>query len=178
MTDQIDTSVLPELPRKRAQAGRRRTMSDSERALKTSPEWKEKLAKTGFQKGMQKVPGSGRKATPKETKEWIAERSIDVAEFMYRAMNDETQPLKERIKAAQWLGDMSMSKAPTETNVKVDHTYNIGNMLLEAQKLASLPPSPMKDITPSAVEVVEAEIIVSDAPPKLRVSSQRSATND
>lgn len=146
MSDEIDTSVLPELPRKRSQAGRRRTMSESERALKTSPEWKEKIAKHGFQKGMQKIPGSGKKSTPKETKEWIAERSIDVAEFMYNAMNDDTQPLKERIKAAQWLGDMSMSKAPTESTVKVDHTYDIGSMLLEAQKLASLPPSPMKDM--------------------------------
>lgn len=152
MSDEIDKSVLPDLPSRRKKSGRRRTVSDEERALKTSPEWKERLAKNGFQKGRAKT--GGRKATPKETKEWIAGKSIDVAEFMYNAMNDDTQPLKERIKAAQWLGDMSMSKAPTESTVKVDHTYNLGNMLLEAQKLASLPP-PMKDITPEAVEIIE-----------------------
>jgi hypothetical protein len=163
MVDGIDTSVLPELPRKTGKRRGNRFVSAEERALKTSPEWKEQLAQHGFQKGRKKT--GGRKATPKETKEWIAGKSIDVAEFMYNAMNDETQPLKERIKAAQWLGDMSMSRAPTESTVKVDHTYNIGNMLLEAQKLASLQP-PMKDITP--VEII-------DATPKLSV---RSADND
>lgn len=48
---------------------------------------------------------------------------------MYRVMNDETQPVKERIRAAQWMGEMSMAKAPTQQEINVNHSHTIANML-------------------------------------------------
>ena len=141
--DKDNVGPLPELPRKKGR-GRKRVVSAEERALKTSPEWQEHLRTIGFKKGREKT--GGRVATPKETKDWIAGRSQDVAQFMYDIMNDEDQPVKERIRAAQWLGEMSMSKAPAEQKIEVNHNHDIGAMLLEAQRLAS---SRLIDVTPN-----------------------------
>ena len=151
MSDEInlnDLGPLPEPPRKKGR--RRRIVTEEERAKKTSPEWKEHLRKIGIQKGATKHPDSGRKATPKETKEWLAGKSRDVAEFMYEVMNDDAQPIKERIRAAQWLGEMSMSKAPSEQKVEVNHTYDVNAMLLEAQRMAS---AKLIDITPKPLSI-------------------------
>ncbi|WP_145643264.1 hypothetical protein [Neorhizobium alkalisoli] len=82
---------------------------------------------SGSRSGKEKT--GGRIATPKETKEWISGKSLDVAEFMYGVMNDESQPVKERIKAAAWLGEMSMAKAPTQQEINVNHSHTIANML-------------------------------------------------
>lgn len=142
--DRENVGPLPTPSRKKGQ-GRKRLVTAEEREKKTSPEWKEHLRNIGRKKGDPKIPGSGSKATPKETKEWIAGKSIDVAEFMFEVMNDPDQPVKERIRAAQWLGEMSMSKAPVEQKVEVNHTHDIGQMLLEAQRMAS---KPLIDITP------------------------------
>ncbi|WP_455918654.1 hypothetical protein [Ensifer canadensis] len=149
MSDEIDLNnlgPLPEPPRKKGR--RRRIVTEEERANKTSPENLERLRKIGFQKGREKT--GGRVATPKETKEWVAGKSRDVAEFMYEVMNDDAQPIKERIRAAQWLGEMSMSKAPSEQKVEVNHVYDVNAMLLEAQRMAS---AKLIDITPKPLSI-------------------------
>lgn len=146
MSDEIDIEELgplPDTPRKK-RGSRRRAVSDKEREFKQSDEWKNHLRTIGFQKGRQKT--GGRIATPKETKEWIAGKSKDVAEFMLNVMNDDTAPMRERLKAAQWLGEMSMAKAPTQQEIKVDHSYSISNLLLEAQRNAG---KPIIDVTPT-----------------------------
>ncbi|ASP88176.1 hypothetical protein CDO26_27905 (plasmid) [Sinorhizobium meliloti] len=152
MSDEIDNEtgneikldVIPSPPKKKG-GRRKRAVSEKEQERWNSPEWHEHLKKIGRQKGDPKVPGSGRRATPKETKEWIAGKSIDVAEFMWDLMNDDTQPIKERRAAAVWLGEMSMAKAPTESKVEVNHTHDIPAMLLEAQRMAT---SKLIDVTP------------------------------
>lgn len=150
--DREKVGPLPTPSRKKGQ-GRKRVVTAEEREKKTSPEWKEHLRNIGRKKGDPKVPGSGSKATPKETKEWIAGKSINVAEFMFEIMNDDTQPTKERIRAAQWLGEMSMSKAPVEQEIKVSHTHDIGALLQEAKRLAA---KNMIDVTP-APKVIEGD---------------------
>lgn len=143
---------IPETTRKKG-GTRRRTMTAEEKAFRTSDEWKEHMRSIGFKKGDGRggrASGGGAIKTPKETKEWIASRSLDVAEFMYSMMTDENQPAKERIKAAAWLGEMSMSKAPVEQKMEVNHTHDIGAMLLEAQRLAS---KPLIDIKPTVIDV-------------------------
>lgn len=142
--DPENVGPIPAPKRKKGQT-RKRVVTPEELEKRRSPEFLEHLKKIGRKKGDPKVPGSGSKATPKETKEWIAGKSINVAEFMFEIMNDDTQPTKERIRAAQWLGEMSMSKAPVEQKVEVNHNHDIGQMLLEAQRLAS---KPLIDITP------------------------------
>ena len=143
--DPENVGPIPAPKRKSGQA-RKRVVTAEEREKKTSPEWKEHLRNIGRKKGDPKVPGSGSKATPKETKEWIAGKSINVAEFMFEIMNDDTQPTKERIRAAQWLGEMSMSKAPVEQEIKVSHSHDIGALLQEAKRLAA---KNMIDVTPT-----------------------------
>ncbi|GCA50626.1 hypothetical protein CN157_09310 [Sinorhizobium meliloti] len=149
MSDEIDNEtgneikldVIPELPRKKGR--RKRTVTDQERERKQSPEWQEHLKKIGFQKGREKT--GGRVATPKETKEWLAGKSQDVAELLYNMAFDDTIPAKERMKAAMWVAEMTMAKAPTEQKVEVNHTHDIGAMLLEAQRMAT---SKLIDVTP------------------------------
>lgn len=183
MTNQIDGNEptidmnsigpLPEVRRKRGRP-KKVVVSEAEQARRTSPEHIEHLKKIGFQKGHAKV--GGRQATPKETKDWIAGKSMDVGVFMLALMNDDTQPMKERYKAAAWLGEMSMSKAPTSQEIKVDHTYNLNNMLLDAQKMAGNPPPliaehPIIDVTP-VIEVGHEKDVEAKASttPKLRIS--------
>lgn len=150
-SDIDNVGPLPAPKRKKGQA-RKRVVTQEEIDRKSTPEFQEHLRKIGFQKGRKKTGGTV--PTPKETKEWIAGKSIDVAEFMYEVMNDPDQPVKERIRAAQWLGEMSMSKAPVEQKVEVNHTHDIGAMLLEAQRMASkslidvTPKLPVIDVTP------------------------------
>lgn|GEM_PF-5469459 len=149
MSDEIDNEtgneikldVIPELPRKKGR--RKRTVTDQERERKQSPEWQEHLKKIGFQKGREKT--GGRVATPKEAKELAKSASVEVVQFMRDVMNDDTAALRERIKAAQWLGEISLSKAPSEQKVEVNHTHDIGAMLLEAQRMAT---SKLIDVTP------------------------------
>jgi len=139
--NEIKLDVIPELPRKKGR--RKRTVTDQERERKQSPEWQEHLKKIGFQKGREKT--GGRVATPKEAKELAKSASVEVVQFMRDVMNDDTAALRERIKAAQWLGEISLSKAPSEQKVEVNHTHDIGAMLLEAQRMAT---SKLIDVTP------------------------------
>lgn len=155
MNNEIETDIgpLPDLPRKKGR--KRRTVSEKEMERLKSPEHLERLKQNGFQKGREKT--GGRVATPKDTKEWIAGKSQDVAELLYNMAFDDTIPAKERMKAAMWVAEMSMSKAPVEQKVEVNHTHDIGAMLLEAQRLASGTKAlekPMKDVTP-AVPMIE-----------------------
>ncbi|MDX0947224.1 hypothetical protein GOD93_16355 [Sinorhizobium medicae] len=155
MSDEIDNEtgneikldVIPSPPKKKG-GRRKRAVSEKEQERWQSPEWKDHLKKIGFQKGREKT--GGRVATPKETKEWIAGKSINVAEFMWDLMNDDTQPIKERRAAAVWLGEMSMAKAPVQQEIKVDHNYNLNNMLIEAQRNAG---KPILDITPNPIAI-------------------------
>ncbi|MDW9768601.1 hypothetical protein [Sinorhizobium meliloti] len=140
--NEIKLDVIPSPPKKKG-GRRKRAVSEKEQERWQTDEWKDHLKKIGFQKGREKT--GGRVATPKETKEWIAGKSINVAEFMWDLMNDDTQPIKERRAAAVWLGEMSMAKAPTEQKVEVNHTHDIGAMLLEAQRMAT---SKLIDVTP------------------------------
>ncbi|WP_050979904.1 hypothetical protein [Sinorhizobium sojae] len=139
---ETDIGPLPAPPKKKG-GRRKRAVNPKEQERWQSDEWKEHLKKVGFQKGREKT--GGRVATPKETKEWIAGKSQDVAQFMWDLMHDDTQPIKERRAAAVWLGEMSMAKAPTEQKVEVNHTHDIGAMLLEAQRMAT---TKLIDVTP------------------------------
>jgi len=121
-------------------------MSAEELATKQSPEFLAHLKSIGRKKGDPKVPGSGSKATPKETKEWLAGRSQSVAELLYNMAFDENIPAKERMRAAMWIAEMSMSKAPVEQEIKVSHTHDIGALLQEAKRLAA---KNMIDVTPT-----------------------------
>ncbi|MBD8663123.1 hypothetical protein IFT59_07635 [Rhizobium sp. CFBP 8752] len=149
MSDTEDAlGPLPQ-PRRKKGAPRRRAVSAEELAKKKSPEFQEHLRNIGFKAGRTKTGGTV--ATPKEAKEWAATRSLDVMKFMFDVMTDEDQPTKERIRAAQWLGEMSMSKAPVEQKVEVNHTHDIGAMLLEAQRMVSkslVDVTPLIDVTP------------------------------
>ncbi|RVJ16634.1 hypothetical protein CN184_28235 [Sinorhizobium medicae] len=157
MSDEIDNEtgneikldVIPSPPKKKG-GRRKRAVSEKEQERWQTDEWKDHLKKIGFQKGREKT--GGRVATPKETKEWIAGKSINVAEFMWDLMNDDTQPIKERRAAAVWLGEMSMAKAPVQQEIKVDHNYNLNNMLIEAQRNAG---KPILDITPNPIAIEE-----------------------
>ncbi|MGH0331034.1 hypothetical protein [Sinorhizobium meliloti] len=157
MSDEIDNEtgneikldVIPSPPKKKG-GRRKRAVSEKEQKRWQTDEWKDHLKKIGFQKGREKT--GGRVATPKETKEWIAGKSINVAEFMWDLMNDDTQPIKERRAAAVWLGEMSMAKAPVQQEIKVDHNYNLNNMLIEAQRNAG---KPILDITPNPIAIEE-----------------------
>lgn len=146
----IDLSILPEPPRKRGR--RKRIVPESERMKKTSPEWAAHMKAIGRKKGDPKVPGSGRKKTPKEAKELVDSRSEEVVEFLFRVMNDEEAQLKERIKAAQWLGDISLSKAATRQTVDVNHKHSIADMLSEVNALRLSDNSKTIDITPTRIE--------------------------
>lgn len=153
----IDLSTLPDLPRKRGR--KKRHVPEEERMKKGSPEWAEHMRNIGFKKGDGRggrASGGGRVATPKETKEWLSGKSLDVAQLLYDMAFDEDVPAKDRIKAAMWVAEMTIAKAPTQSEVKVDHNYNLGMMLLEAQKLAGnalpSPEAPIIDITPTHIE--------------------------
>ena len=146
-TNDDDIGPLPKPPRKKG-GTKKRAISDKERERWASPEWNEHLKKVGFQKGREKTGGAV--ATPKETKEWLAGRSQDVAELLYQMAFDEDLPAKERMKAAMWIAEMSISKAPVEQKVEVNHTHDIGSMLLEAQRMAN---KPLIDITPKPLAI-------------------------
>ena len=148
MTDiENDIGPLPDTPRKK-RGSRRRVVTAEEREKKQSPEWKEHLRTIGFQKGRSRT--GGRVATPKETKEWLAGKSQDVAQLLYDMAFDEDLPARERIKAATWIAEMTMARAPTEQKVEVTHTHDIGAMLLEAQRLAS---SKLIDVSPKPIAI-------------------------
>jgi hypothetical protein len=177
LTDNLnDIGPLPDLPRKKGR--KKRTMSAAEREQKTSPEWNEHLKQIGFQKGRAKT--GGRVATPKETKEWIASKAQDVAELLYDMAFDEEIAPKERMKAAMWVAEMSMSKAPTETNVQVNHSVSIAEMLTQINQArvaaSNSTTHELIDITPTPdiVEAVAEPIIVEAEPvnanPKLRIA--------
>jgi hypothetical protein len=146
MSDEIDKDNIGPLPEPKKRGRRKRAVSEKERERWNSPEWKEHLKEIGIQKGTPKHPDSGRKATPKETKEWLAGKSQDVAELLYNMAFDDTIPAKERMKAAMWVAEMTMAKAPTEQKIEVNHTNDIGAMLLEAQRMMAT--SKLIDVTP------------------------------
>lgn len=68
-----------------------------------------------------------------------------MAQLLYDMAFDDTIPARERMKAAMWIAEMSISKAPVEQKVEINHTHDIGQMLLEAQRMAS---KPLIDVTP------------------------------
>ncbi|AEG09289.1 MULTISPECIES: hypothetical protein [Sinorhizobium] len=148
----FDISEFPEIKRKKGR--RKRTVTEKERERWQSPEWNDHLKKIGRQKGDPKVPGSGRRPTPKEAKELANSKSVEVVEFMLSVMRDEDASMKDRMKAAAYLGDMTLSKAPTESKVEVNHTHQIVDMMarINAQRHG------IKDITP-ATPVIEANFV-------------------
>lgn len=111
-----------------------------------SPEHREHLKKIGRKKGDPKVPGSGRVALPEDVKQAMASKTMQAVETVYDVMMNSSNDMA-RIKAAAYLLDPFVAKAATK--VDVNHTHDIGQMLLEAQRMASVNHlSPMKDITP------------------------------
>lgn len=149
----IDLSTLPDLPRKRGR--KKRHVPEEERMKKGSPEWAEHMRNIGFKKGDGRggrASGGGRVATPKETKEWLSGRSLDVAQLLYDMAFDEDVPAKDRIKAAMWVAEMTIAKAPTQSEVKVAHTHSIADMLAEVNALRLSDNSKTIDITPNRIE--------------------------
>lgn len=139
---------LPE-PNKRKK--RSRTVSPEERAKKQTPEFQEHLRKIGFQKGRKKTGGTV--PTPKETKEFLNGKGLEAAEMMWELANDPDVKDDTRRKALEYILSISVSRAPTEQKVEVNHTHDIGAMLLEAQRMAS---KPIIDITP-VPKVIEGD---------------------
>ncbi|MCK3776206.1 hypothetical protein MZK49_05615 [Ensifer sesbaniae] len=120
-----------------------------------SPEHREHLKSIGRKKGDPKVPGSGRKPTPKEVKEFLASRTMEAAEFFVNLMHDDTQPIKERRMAAQWVLETQISKAATESKVEVNHTHTVTNLLADAKRqLALQDKNKTIDVTPIVIESV------------------------
>ncbi|MGQ3209530.1 hypothetical protein [Shinella sp.] len=146
----IDLGPLPDLPRKKGR--RKRVVPEHERMKKGSPEWDEHMRRIGRKKGDPKVPGSGRKATPKETKEWLSGKSLDVAKLLYDIAFDDTVAAKDRIKAAMWVAEMSIAKAPTQSEVKVSHSHTIADMLAEINSMRLTDNSKTIDLTAKSVE--------------------------
>ena len=142
MTD-FDKDELGPLPEFNKRKKRTRTVSPEERAKKQSPEFREHLKNIGFKKGQAKV--GGRIATPRETKEFLSDKGVDAAKMMWQLATDPDVKDDTRRKALEYILSISVSRAPTQSEVKVDHNYNISNMLLEAQRMAS---GPIIDVTP------------------------------
>lgn len=130
-------------------------MSDDGRK---SPEFKEHLKKVGFQKGHEKK--GGRKALPKELKEAMRERTFDALDTMIDLMENSPNPVV-KLKAAQYLLDPFISKAPVEKNVNVNHSVSIADMLAEINQQRQ---SKLIDVTPRSAlpKVIEEEAVVSD----------------
>ncbi|MCZ4089083.1 hypothetical protein [Sinorhizobium psoraleae] len=151
MRTKTDNDFVP--PKNKRGKPRRRAMSAKERAQKTSPEHIEHLKKVGFQKGREKT--GGRVATPPEVKEFLGSRTMEAAEFFVNLMNDDTQPIKERRMAAQWILESHIAKAPTQQEIKVDHTYSIADMLVQTNQIAAEEKRKMIDITPKPLAIEE-----------------------
>ncbi len=135
--------ILGPLPEPNKRRKRTRTVPPEELAKKQSPEFQEHLRKIGFQKGRKKT--GGRVATPVETKEFLNGKGLEAAEMMWELANDPDVKDDTRRKALEYILSISVSRAPTEQKVEVNHTHDIGAMLLEAQRMAS---KPVIDITP------------------------------
>ncbi|WP_037454246.1 hypothetical protein [Sinorhizobium fredii] len=154
-----DIGPLPDLPRKKGR--KKRTVSQEEMDRLKSPEHIDRLKRVGFQKGREKT--GGRVPTPKETKEWLAGKTQDVAELLYDMAFDDTIPAKERMKAAMWIAEMNISKAPTEQTVNVNHNHQISDMMARINedrqaRQIEVGSKPMKDITPAA-PVIDANFV-------------------
>lgn len=96
-----------------------------------SEEEKERLRKQGFQKGMQKVPGSGVKAIPQEVKAALAERTMDAVAVLMDVMENSKND-NARVKAAAYFLDPFISKAPQE--VTVQHNHSIADLLAQVNQ--------------------------------------------
>lgn len=96
-----------------------------------SEENKERLRKQGFQKGMQKVPGSGVKAIPAEVKEALAARTLDAVAVLMDVMENSKND-NARVKAAAYFLDPFISKAPQE--VTVQHNHSIADLLAQVNQ--------------------------------------------
>lgn len=129
--------ALGPLPEPNKRKKRTRRVSDEERAKKQSPEFQAHLRSIGFQKGRKKTGGTV--PTPKETKDFLNGKGLEAAEMMWTLANDPEVKDDTRRKALEYILSISVSRAPTQSEVKVDHNYNISNMLLEAQRMASNP---------------------------------------
>ncbi|AYD01730.1 hypothetical protein [Neorhizobium sp. NCHU2750] len=144
--------ILGPLPEPNKRRKRTRTVPPEERAKKQSPEFQEHLRKIGFQKGRKKTGGTV--PTPKETKEFLNGKGLEAAEMMWALANDPDVKDDTRRKALEYILSISVSRAATETKVEVNHTHDIGAMLLEAQRMAS---KPLIDVTPKLPKVIEGD---------------------
>jgi hypothetical protein len=123
-----------------------------------SPENIERLKKIGFQKGQSGNPG-GRKATPKETKEWLEGKGLDMAQLLYDMALDESIHPKERMKAAMWVAEISVAKSSSEQKITVNHNHDIADMLSRINQARLKDDGKTIDITPNHLAIGD----VSDA---------------
>lgn len=118
-------------------------MSDRTKKVdgRKSPENVARLKAQGFQKGRQKT--GGREALAPDVKSALQERTLDaiavLEDVMINSSNDNA-----RVKAALWFIEPFLPHKPKE--ITINHTHDLGAMLLEAQKLAA---RTIVDITPA-----------------------------
>lgn len=119
-----------------------------------TPEHAEHMRKIGFKKGDGRggrASGGGRVATPPEVKAAMAEKTHEAVEIMYDLMYNSSNE-SVRWKAAAYFLDAMVAKAPTQSEVKVNHTHSIADMLAEVNALRLSDNSKTIDITPTRIE--------------------------
>lgn len=124
-----------------------------------SPEHKEHLKRVGKQKGCAKT--GGKIALPAEVKEAMSTKTLDAVEIVYDLMMNSSNDMA-RLKAAEYLLNPFVSKAPTEANVTVNHNHAIADMLSQINQARLKDDSKTIDITPTVIAEDVSFVTVND----------------